>query len=142
MCRGPRGPPRKTGGGRSERYDERREARAVTREYAPGWSDAASRALSAALADSADRQGKSLGRHLAWVLSSRERSETLARRAGAAVGIHDRQNLMDVLLWRHTRYAEHMDRKEPRKAAKLVKSTKEALRVREAQLWRRHGRHV
>ena len=103
MGRGPQGAPRKTGGGRSDRYDERRNARSVTREYAPGWSDAASRALSAALKDSAIKKGKSLGRHLAWVFSSRERSETLARKAGVAVGAHDRQNLADVLLWRRRR---------------------------------------
>ena len=110
MGRGPQGAPRKTGGGRSDRYDERRASRAVTREYAPGWSDAASHALQVALKENAGRQGKSLGRHLAWVLSSRERSEALAHSAGAAVGIHDRQNLAEVLLWRHTRYTELLER--------------------------------
>ena len=41
--------PRRYSGGRSERYDERRAARGVTRAYAPGWSDAAAAAVSAGI---------------------------------------------------------------------------------------------
>ena len=61
MARGPKGSPRKIGGGRSERYDSRRAERGTEAQRSQEWSDAAASAALGALRERASSMGKTLG---------------------------------------------------------------------------------
>ena len=95
--------PRAIGGGRSNRYDERRASRGTRGSCAPAWSDAAAKATLDELHNSGKAAGHMIVEHTLWVLSVRDRINKFTSRLKGALGPHDREVVTAIM-------REHMAR--------------------------------
>ena len=100
MARGPVGgaaAPRRVGGGRSDRYDERRAQRGVGARCAREWSDAAAAAVLESVLHNSSRLGEGILQHIINLLSGSADLEAYVRSMPTRLGPMDRATAVSVL---------------------------------------------
>ena len=130
MTRRPKGSPRKIGGGRSDRYESRREERGVERQRTQEWSDAAASAALRALREAAVNAGKSLGRTLLLLVKSRDGWQRWVHRTGTHLCEYDRALATTLLEEKRAICSALIASGDGAKASRVLRSLKEVLRRR------------
>ena len=82
--------PRALGGGRSQRYEARREARAASRSYAPRWTDATAEAVISKVKSGSQAAGLQVTEYVVRTLQDDDARVTLAEAAGAGMSPAER----------------------------------------------------
>lgn len=123
------GRPRKVGGGRSARYDERRAARDVKGQYCAEWSGAAAKVVLEGLHASNALGKKKFGEHIRALLSSEEERSRFERKYCRTLSGADRSLVKEILgthagRWAYSKTKAAQDR--------CVRSMLKPLRLRAA----------
>ncbi|KAL1503718.1 hypothetical protein AB1Y20_012190 [Prymnesium parvum] len=129
--------PRRHGGGRSTSYTARREARGTQRQHAAEWSDAASRAVFAALHEGCARVGVAICCYTEGVLrEAADEPDLFASRECRGLCAADRALVSDILLCHSRRLAEAKTRDtRVRRVRAFLKPLRERARARGPVEW-------
>ena len=88
--------PRSLGGGRSDRYEERREYHGSSKRYAPAWTDAAAESTLLAMERSARLNSSTVGVQALQDMVDRQRMEALVADAQRGLNLADRALVDEV----------------------------------------------
>ena len=128
------GTPRRIGGGRSERYDERRAQRETWGQSAIAWSDAAALATHAAITQLAQERNTSTNRLLPHLFHSAVERERLLTTLEQTLGQADVALAATIMEERAARVAQAMEESGEAAAAKLARGFVKPLQRRRRSL--------
>ncbi|KAL1496224.1 hypothetical protein AB1Y20_016187 [Prymnesium parvum] len=129
--------PRRHGGGRAEDYAERRAARGNVQQHAAEWSDAAARAVFAALHEGSMRQGLAIGNYTEGVLTGASTDPShFGTRECRGVCAGDRALIADILACHASRLEAARGRAaRVRRVRAFLKPLRERARARGVVDW-------
>ena len=122
--------PRRVGGGRSARHEEKRAYLGSKARYCVEWSDAAAAKVMQCLEDSASANGETLGVHTLSLMTDLGKVRALITEAQRSMSMSDRALVAKILLANHERIKQAVALDEAGGGAKGVHSMLKPLRER------------